>query len=261
MPTYKFDDVEIYYQIQGEGPPLLLIHGLGSSSRDWEFQIEDFVEDYQVITFDVRGHGRSSKPASPYSIPLFAEDTAKLIKELGLAPVHVAGISMGGMIAFQLAIDHPELVKSLVIANSDPDYSIKDFKQRLQVWQRIWIVRLLGMRKMGEVLSGRLFPKEEQLELRELFIERWAENDPRAYQSSFKAIVGWSAADQLQQIKAPTLVIASDQDYTPVSVKEACVKKIPNAKLAVIEDARHAVPVEKPEAFNALLAEFLTENP
>ena len=110
------DDLDIYYEIHGKGTPLVLIHGLGSSTLDWEGQVGFCSKDFETVTIDLRGHGKSGKPPGPYSVPLFASDTAKLIQFLNLPPAHVAGISMGGMVAFQLALDVPKLVKSLMNA-------------------------------------------------------------------------------------------------------------------------------------------------
>ena len=259
MPNLHLDGLDMHYQVEGEGQPLLLIHGLGSSGRDWELQVAYFADRYQVITLDMRGHGKSSKPPGPYSIPLFAGDTASVLEMLEVAPVHVVGISMGGMIAFQLAVDRPELVKSVVVVNSGPDFVIRSIKDRLQVWQRFIITRVLGLRKMAEVLGERMFPKPEHAQVRKVFVERWVENDKQAYQESMKAIVGWSVADRIGEIKCPALIIASDEDYTPVESKQAYVQQMPNAELAVIEDARHAVPVERPEQFNAVLEAFLSK--
>jgi 3-oxoadipate enol-lactonase len=259
MPVLELDDIDLYYEIQGDGEPLLLIHGLGSSTRDWEHQIEYFARHYQVIVFDARGHGRSSKPPGPYSMTLFATDTARLLQALDAHPAHVVGISMGGMIAFELTLSHAELVKSLVIVNSGPEFIVDSFKQRLQVWQRFFILRLLGMRKIGQLLGQRLFPKADQAPLRNLFVERWAANDPGAYREAMRAILGWSVADRIADIDCPMLVLASDQDYTPLADKQAWVERMTNAKLVVIADARHALPMEKPDAFNAAVEAFLAQ--
>jgi 3-oxoadipate enol-lactonase len=259
MPKLYVGDIDLYYEIAGQGQAILFIHGLGSSGRDWELQVAFFAKHYQVVTFDVRGHGQSDKPPGPYSVPLFATDTAELITSLGIAPAHVVGISMGGMVAFQLAVSTPDLVKSLVIVNSGPELILRTFKERLAGLQRLLVARLLGMRKMGQVLSKRLFPREEHQELRRTFIERWAGNDKRAYIDSMRAIVGWSVTDRLGAIRCPTLVIAADEDYTPVSLKEAYVAKMPQAELVVIADSRHATPVERPEQFNEALMVFLSK--
>lgn len=257
MSTLRIGDIELYYEITGQGQPLIFIHGLGSSARDWELQVAFFSRDFQVVTYDVRGHGRSDKPPGPYSVQLFADDTAELIRSLGIAPAHVVGISMGGMIAFQLAVDAPELVRSLVIVNSAPELIFHSIRDRLQFSQRLLIVRMLGMRQMGAVLSARLFPKPDHQELRRTLVERWAQNDKRAYLDSLRALVGWSVSEGLGDIETPTLVIAADEDYTPVSAKEAYVWKMPHSELVVITDSRHATPAEQPEAFNSTVAEFL----
>jgi len=258
MPKLRIKDIDLNYEISGQGQPVLFIHGLGSSLRDWEMQVPFFSERYQAVTFDVRGHGKSDKPPGPYSIAQFAADTAGLIRALDLAPAHVVGISLGGMIAFQLAVDAPDLVRSLVIVNAAPEFVVRTAKDRFQILQRKLIVRLLGMRKMGEVLGKRLFVKPEQAGLRRIFADRWAENDPRAYRDAMLAIPGWSVADRLETITCPTLVIAADEDYTPVSVKEAFTARMPRAELVVIRDSRHATPVEHPEKFNEVLAAFLS---
>jgi 3-oxoadipate enol-lactonase len=258
MPKLHVRDIDLYYEVNGQGQPVVFIHGLGSSSRDWERQVPVFSKQYQVLTFDIRGHGKSDKPAGPYTIALFAADTAELIKGLGVAPAHIVGISLGGMIALQLAVSARDLVRSLTVVNAGPEFIIRTAKERLQVLQRQVIVRLLGMRKMGEVLSKRLFPKPGQEDLRSLFVERWAENDPRAYRDAMRALVGWSVTDHLGSIQCPTLVISADQDYTPVAAKEAYVARMPRAELVVISDSRHATPVEQPEQFNEALLTFLS---
>lgn len=257
MPKIQINNINLYYEVTGAGQPLLFIHGLGSSTRDWELQVKEFSKSYQVITCDLRGHGQSDKPAGPYSLPMFAADVAGLVKALNIKSAHVVGLSLGGCVAFQLAIDFPELVKTMIIVNSVPELVVRTFRDRIGIWQRFAIVRLLGMRKMGEVLSKRLFPKDEHASLRTRFVESWAKNDPRAYQDAMRALVGWNVIDKLGSIHCPTLVITADQDYTPVAVKEKYTKRILDAALVVISDAHHATPVEQPERFNTVLMDFL----
>ncbi len=218
MPKIVVHDVNLHYEINGQGQPLVFIHGLGSSSRDWEYQVAEFAGAYEVITFDLRGHGQSDKPAGPYSLPLFASDTAGLLQALGVASAHVVGISLGGGVAFQLAVDYPALLRTLTIVNSAPALVGMTQDAQQEIERRVGIVRQLGMRAMGEELSANLFPKPEQAPLRQTFVERWAENDPRAYIDATLSMVGWNVADRLGSIRCPTLVIAADQDYSPVAV-------------------------------------------
>ncbi len=129
--------------------------------------------------------------------------------------------------------------------------------EHLEMWQRLLIMKMVGVRTMGWALSRRLFPQPDQEELRQTFVERWAENDKRAYEAALRALLGWSVEDRLGDIQPATLVVAADRDYWSLEVKKAYVAQIPDARLAVIEDARHAVAVEKPEEFNRALADFL----
>ena len=110
------------------------------------------------------------------------------------------------------------------------------------------------------MLSKRLFPRPEHAELRRLSRERIGANDRRAYLDAMRALVGWSVADRLGEIRCPTLVIAADRDYTPLADKEAYVRRLPSAELAVIEDAHHAVPMEHPVRFNQILDQFLVRH-
>jgi pimeloyl-ACP methyl ester carboxylesterase len=259
MPYTPVNTIQLHYETYGSSdkPELLFIHGLGSSTCDWELQVPYFENDYYVIVVDVRGHGKSDKPKSPYSIALFAADIASLLDALKIDKVHLAGISMGGMIAFQMAVDFPERLHSVTIINATASLVPKTPNERISIWSRFFVVRLLGMRKMGEVLAKRLFIYPEQADLRQTFIERWAENDTRAYLNAMRALVGWSVEAQVSKITIPTLLIASDADYSPLALKEAIVARMPHAQLTVIEDARHAVTAERPEPFNAALAGFL----
>jgi len=257
MPIITLDEINLYYEIHGEGEPLLFIHGLGSSSRDWELQLDFFTQNYQVILIDVRGHGRSGKPPGPYSIPLFADDIKKLLQTLQVGPAHILGISLGGMIGFQMGINYPDMIKSLVIVNSTPELVARTLKDHLGIWQRLLIVRFLGMRKMGEVLGDRFLPDPEQAELRKIFIERWSENDKLAYREAMKAVIGWSVTDRLGEIRCQTLIIGADGDYFSTAEKENYVKLIPGAELLIIENSRHALPAEKPAEFNLAVKEFL----
>jgi pimeloyl-ACP methyl ester carboxylesterase len=251
-------DVELHCEIAGSGAPILFLHGLGSCSEDWQEQIARFSNGYRAIACDLRGHGTSSKPRGPYSIEAFARDIAALLRELKAAPAHVVGLSLGGMVAFQLAVDAPELVRSLVIVNSGPAVPAETFKHRLPLYIRLVYAHTLGLRGMAEKMATRLFPKPEQVELRSAFVERLAANDKRCYLASLRAIfAGWSVVDRLPGIRCPVLVLASDQDYTPVSLKQAYAALLPDSRVVVVPDSRHALPLEKPDEFNEAVADFL----
>lgn len=257
MRRVRTGDVDLHFEAVGEGEPLVLIHGLGSCGQDWGPQVGSFSDRYHVIALDLRGHGRSSKPRGPYSIPVFAQDTAALLRALQVGPAHVVGISLGGMVAFQLAVDAPELVKSLAIVNSGPAVPADTFKQRLPLNVRLAYLRFLGLPRMAKMIAKRLFPKPGQGALQEAFVARLSGNDKHAYRESLKAIFGWSVVDRLDAIRCPVLVLTADQDYAPVELKRAYAERLADARVVVIPDSRHALPMEKPREFNAALDEFL----
>ena len=257
MPMITVNGLDVFYEARGTGDSVLLVHGLGSSTEDWEPQVDALARAFTVVAYDVRGHGRTGKPAGAYSVSQFAADAAALITTLALAPVHVVGLSMGGMIAFQLAADHPELVRSLVIVNSGPEMVPRTVREKLGIVQRRFIVRLMGMRKMGEVLAEKLLPGAEHAVRRGLFADRWARNDKDAYLRALSALVGWSVTARLPAIRQPVLVVAADQDYTPVAWKQWYTSLMPNATLAVIPGSRHMMPVERPQLFHDALLPFL----
>jgi 3-oxoadipate enol-lactonase len=257
MPKISTNGIHLYYEDLGQGQPLVLIHGLGSSTQDWEAQVSEFSRSYRVITLDLRGHGQSDKPAGPYSISMMSADLSGLFQTLDLPPVHLVGLSLGGGVAFQFVIDFPASVKTLTIVNSGPSLGGTPEEAKQEIERRVGIVQQMGMQAMGEALSPALFPKPEQAPLRETFVKRWAANDPQAYIEATRSILGWDMRDRLGEIRCPTLILAADQDYTPVAAKEAYVKLIPQAQLVVITDAHHALTMECPEKFNAALGDFL----
>ncbi|MCA9934300.1 MAG: alpha/beta fold hydrolase [Ardenticatenaceae bacterium] len=259
MPSIHVRDTTLYYETAGSGPPVLLLHGLGSSTRDWQLQVPVFAQTYEVVMVDVRGHGRSAKPRGPYSVPQFTADVVAFMEALHIAPVHMLGLSMGGMIAFQTAVDHPDLLRSMVIVNSYPELVPHSLSDYLTWYRRHAIVQLMGMKRMGQYLGKTLFPEPHQIELRQMIAQRWTENDKRAYMASTRALFGWSMAAHLGDIRCPTLIIAADMDYTPVAQKEAYTAKIPGARLVVIPNSRHATPIDQPELFNQTVLAFWEE--
>lgn len=254
----RVDDVELYCEIAGHGEPLLLIHGLGACGLDWDPQVASLRAAFKVITVDLRGHGRSSRPQAGYSIERFARDMASLLETLQTGPAHIVGISLGGMIAFQLAVAAPDLVMSLTIVNSGPEVPAQTVKQRIPLYVRLLYIHTLGLRRMAKMIAKRIFPEPDQAYLRSSFVQRLSSNDKHCYAASLRAIfAGWGVADHLGSIRCPVLFIAADQDYTPVDLKQAYIDRLPDARMVVIPNSRHALPMEKPREFNQVLADFL----
>ena len=263
MPSFEVNQAVLYYESIGEGEPLLFIHGLGSSISDWENQIPYFGAHYRVVALDLRGHGNSDKPPGPYSSRLFADDIAALIASLDIGPVNVVGLSLGGFIACQLAVDHSDLVRTLIVVNSVPGLprdTVRDrYRIRSTLLVRQLIAHLFGMRALGRFLGKKLFPRPDQEELRQTFIDRWAENDKHAYLSSLATVPTWNLEHRLSSISCPTCLISGEHDFFPLALKEEYAEKMPDARLVVIPNSGHFTPLDEPERFNEALMEFLSQ--
>lgn len=257
MPYLNCKSVRLYYEISGKGFPIIFIHGLGSSAIDWKAQVDYFSKNYQVITFDLRGHGRSEKVSGPYNVSQFAKDTVCILEKLNIRHVHVVGVSLGGMIGLHLAVYYPGIVKSLTIVNSPSEFTVKTIKDGFQVFVRFFIIKIMGMKWMGKFLSHRLFPKPEQEEIRKELAERWAQNDSKAYWKATKSLINWNITNELDKINCPTLIVGAEFDYFPVQQKKLLASRIKNAQLKIIHDSRHGTPLDQPEIFNQVVSDFL----
>jgi pimeloyl-ACP methyl ester carboxylesterase len=261
MPIVKTLDIDTYYDESGAGEPLLFIHGLGASTTSWQLQVPFFSPRYRVVTYDLRGHGRTARPRGAYSIAQFARDAAGLLETLNCGPTHVVGLSLGGAIAFEFALQRPDLVRTLTVVNSAPGLDLPGIGDRVR-WAAFvgtrWLVgHTLSMRRQGDLLAKRLFPRPDQTENRRKFVDEFAHNDRHAYSASAQALLSWNVMDRIGEIRCPSLIVSADHDYTPVSFKAAYVARMPNAVLEVIPNSRHATTVDQADRFNAVLADFL----
>ncbi|MFP2923954.1 alpha/beta fold hydrolase [Pyxidicoccus sp. 3LG] len=259
MPMLPLDGVSLHCDTAGDGTPVLLLHGLGSSGRDWELVTPRLAARHRVIVPDARGHGRSETPAGPYGVPLFARDIAALCDKLGLTRVHVVGLSMGGMMGFQLAVDRPDLVRSLVVVNSGPELKARTLSRKLAFAMRLLLLRFLGPMRLAKVLAPKLFPKPEQAELRQRVLDTLGHNDPDAYLRATRGLLGWGVLERVKDITCPVLALHSERDYTPLSEKQAYVGLLRDARLQTLSDSGHAAPLDQPVLLAEAVEAFLRE--
>ena len=251
--------IELEYLDKGEGEAILLLHGLGSTKADWDFQVDAFSKHYRVIAPDLRGHGNSSKPETreEYGISHCAEDNVLLLKELKIDTCAVVGFSMGGAVAFEMVVNHPQLISKLIIVNTAPDFNDLGDMGEEMIRERTKILKTLGIEPLAKQIAASMFPGDDQLELRKAFYDRARNNPVNTYFNSFITLMEWGIGEKIKDIKVPTLVIASDQDYTPVTLKEAYSKKMNNSRVEVVSDSRHGVTMDQPTEFNRIILNFL----
>jgi 3-oxoadipate enol-lactonase len=274
MSIANVGSVELYYEEHGSGDPLLLIMGLAADSQAWMFQIPDFAPHYRVIAFDNRGVGRSSKPAGPYSIHEMADETAALLDVLGIERAHVVGVSMGGMIAQELVLRHPERVRALVLACTYPEpdadvermrsFTLQQFGGSIDAGgaMQVDLTTLNPMMFLQQLLPNvfnQSFIEKELPKLMQIF------SGALQYGFSMEAILGQvgavmshKATDRLHQIKSPTLVITGDADrLVPPAGSEILAREIANAKLVKVPGGSHGFNFETPDVFNREVLDFL----
>ena len=274
MSIAKTGSLDFYYEEHGTGEPVLLIMGLAADSTAWMFQVPAFAEKYRTIVFDNRGVGRSSKPAGPYSIHEMADDAAGLLDVLHVQRAHVVGVSMGGMIAQELALRHPERVHGLVLACTFPEpdadiernrhFSVQKLGGSISADGEVQIdLKAVNPMDFLQHLLPMVFNQEfiatELPKLLQVF------SGALQYGFSMEAILGQVAAvmshkatDRLAHITAPTLVITGDADrLIPPANSDIIARAIPGAKLVKIPGGSHGFNFETPEVFNRAVLEFL----
>ena len=257
MPTIDVNATQLYYECMGRGPPLLLIHGLGSSGDDWAFQREDFSRRHTLILPDLRGSGRSAKPSGPYSIHQFATDLWALLDALSLEYTDILGFSLGGAVAQEMALMRPHAVRGMVLCNALANYRTDTWRKWVEAHLQVAMVRTLGLRRTAKLIANRLFPHEDQAPKRQRVIDVVGANPRTAYLASIRALIGWSVLERLSDLRCQTLIISAEFDYTPLADKRAEAMHYPQVEFVVIEGSRHGTPFDATERFNECALKFL----
>jgi len=258
MPFAHCDGFRLYYEVQGSGLPLLLIRGLGSNLDHWYAQVPAFTPHYRVIAFDNPGVARSGDPGGAMSIKGLAQDALAVLDTAGAEEAHVLGVSMGGMIAQELALNYPERVGGLVLAATHcggaeqipPDQEIAGSVERF-------------FHPTGQDAPD--FTALEWSPATPAEVIKRHEERAAAYPASmgvmqrqWAAIEAFDACGRLGSIAAPCLVLAGQDDrLIPPANAEMLAARIPDAKLVLIPHAAHQVLIEQPEATNAAVLDFL----
>jgi pimeloyl-ACP methyl ester carboxylesterase len=257
MPTVLLNDTELYYECVGTGSALLLIHGLGSSGDDWAFQRDEFARQHRLLLPDLRGSGRSAKPPGPYSIAQFATDMWALVDALGIGPIDVLGFSLGGAVALEMALIQPDRVRHLILCNALANYRTDTWRKWLEAHVQIALVHTLGLRGTAQLIAKRLFPLPDQAPKRQRVIDVVGANPRPAYLASVRALIGWSALERLSALRAHTLIVAAEYDYTPLADKRAEAQHFPQVEFVAISGSRHGTPFDATAQFNTCVLEFL----
>ncbi len=262
MPKVKVRDIEMFYLEAGAGEPVVLIMGFGGDHLAWGFQTRVLAERYRVIAFDNRGAGQSDAPDRPYTTRMMADDTAGLMDALGVERAHVVGVSLGGMIAQELALAHPGRVRTLHLGCTlgRPDAYMRAL---VAVWRTLRTS--LSREDMLRAVALWLFAPgtySERPEFVEMVVQTaLASPHPQTLAGFLRqgdAILAHDALDRLRDIRCPTLVSVGEDDIlVPPRFSREVAARIPGAVLRTVPGAGHVYFWERPEAFNALCLEAL----
>ncbi len=260
MPEVKVGDINMYYEVHGEGEPLVLICGASVSVDMMYAFIPVYSPEYKLVIFDNRGAGQSDAPDIPYTTAMMANDLAGLLDTIEVDSAHIMGTSMGGMIAQELALRHPDRVKSLILACTycgGPSSSIITDPEMMQ--------RMADLPpKEGLMEIMRLCISQKFLDENPGLLEQIAEQmmqhpiSPHGQMRQTEAEMGHNTYERLPEIKMPTMIIHGDDDrIIPVENANILASRIPGAELAILKNAGHMFFVEVEDESNRIMLDFL----
>jgi pimeloyl-ACP methyl ester carboxylesterase len=258
MPVAKVNGLNMYYEIQGLGEPLILIMGLSGRGNDWKQQTTEFKKQYRVITFDNRGVGKSDKPPGPYTIKMMAEDLVGLMDYLNIKRAHILGVSMGGMIAQEIAINHPDRIEKLILGCTYAchDNGSSGMTQEMEAAVKLPIRQATG--RLLDLTISKFWARISLLPLMKIRFRLLREPDAKGLEAQREACLGHNALARLIQINAPTLVLVGTNDRVlKPSSSEVIANKILNAKLVKAHNGSHGFAMEMRNTFNKEVLNFL----
>lgn len=258
MPLATVNGASIHYETQGEGPPILFVHGLGGTGNVWHAQRQTLSRYFKVITMDLTGSGRSDKSKRTFSLEQWVDDIGGLIDQLQLDQAVVVGHSMGTAIVQKFAAKYPLKTKAIILAGALvelPPAGKEAFTKRAETVEKEGMIGVADAILGGALTAG---TREGNPALTGLVREMLLSNCPNAYAGHCRALIAGSAKADQANIKCPVLLVVGDQDpVTPLSLQRQIAHAIPHAKIRIVPNTAHLTMLECPGAFNQAVLEFL----
>lgn len=267
--------IKICYNLYGEGKPIILTHGYGAKKEIWNAQ-KRLAEQYQLITYDIRGVGKSDRPDFPYTMEMLADDIKGLMDHLGVQKAIIGGRSLGGMVSQNFALKYPESTDKLILITTNygtPDESAINMLRNSSIeeiklmkkdpegafWNQARIFYHIGFRKQMEKepkkLFYGLFSAEQLMKERTIDPPR-----PQDLSNLAEALKTHNTVNRLYEIKCPTLLIAGSHDrLTPLSSMEKMHEMIPNSRLKIVDKAGHFLTLSRAPEVNEIILDFLKD--
>lgn len=261
------ETLSVNYEVSGEGPDILLIHGLGlSSMKTWRYQIPALSKHFRVHAIDLRGFGKTNNPTNKFSVQQHVYDVKAFMDKVGLEKAALVGFSMGGWISQQFALDYPEKVTALVLSCTTSGLRPHAAQRFVERAAR---VEVEGMEPLADPQIKNTFNKETIEDNPELidfyrsnFLDK-EENNSNSYASMFRALSVPTVTPQLGRIQCPTLVVCGQKDNgitrgdTPTDAAEIIHQGIAGSKLVVMDKGGHYAHLEQPDEWNDMVIQFL----
>jgi 3-oxoadipate enol-lactonase len=260
MPFFRDADRSVHYLERGQGEAVVLIHGLGCSGADWAFQVAALESRYRVIVPDLPGSGHSEAPHDGYSIEAFAAGLWRLLDHLGISNTNLIGFSLGGAVALEMAASRPNSVPKLALINSLATYRPHNWRKWMETYVSATLVRMLGMPRAAWLVAARLFPESWQRAMREHTAAALGAVPATSYLGMGLALARWAILDRLDRLSSSVLLIAAENDYTPLAEKVALAKQL-HGQIVIVRGSRHGTPFDSVETTNACLTAFLAGQP
>jgi pimeloyl-ACP methyl ester carboxylesterase len=252
MPIADINSIKMFYEVHGEGYPVVFTHGFTATHHMWDPQITVISKKHKFIIYDVRGHGQSESPASidQYSADIVVEDLYRLLLFLGVQQAVVGGLSMGGYISLRFYLRHPEMVKALILMDTGPGYRNASHRE---AWNQ-------ELEKTADRLETEGIKVFTETERREAPPEIMLQHDPKGLANMARKVVGQHDAfviDNLGKINVPTLVVVGEKDTPYLPAARYMSKTINNSEHLIIPGAGHASNIENETCFNEAVIDFL----
>ena len=277
MPHKNINGINIYYEEYGKGEPLILISGLGFPMDLWYAQIRELSKDFRVIAPDNRGCGLSDKPAENYTIAMMASETVGLLKALGITKTHIAGLSMGGFIAQEIALSYPSMVDRLILIATcmggerslilgQPfwdklETALQDLSRQFEntELQDLWHKQMY--RTDLTMMASPVFAKNHPDILDQAVTLRMKNVQPfHAFVRQYNACNAFDITNRLQSITQPTLIIlGKDDPIFPMPLADDFKRKIPHARIIAYNDCGHVINLEKADQLSLDIHAFLKQ--
>ena len=270
MPDIRINGVRLYYEITGEGTPIVFVHEFAGDLTSWEPQIRFFSRRYQTVSYNARGYPPSEVPKdlSSYSQDIATDDLAGIIKTLKLPPAHVVGLSMGAYTTLHLGLRYPEVARSLVVAGcgygSEPEERTTFQRDAQELAHRL---ETEGMEKIGKIYASGptrvQFQRKDQRGYAD-FVRNLLTHSAKGSANTMRAIQAvrpslYDLTDDLKKVKLPTLILSGDEDWPCLKTNIFLKKTIPTSAVAVLPNSGHAINLEEPLFFNSIVQDFITQ--